>query len=103
MKKGKERGSCETCTFYIYDEEYEAYLCDMNMDEDGLCADPVGPVLSMPLLPESGRIRGSEKTDVKERRLHCMLCSLFCISGQISCFMRIFSIIIKKTKERNRK
>ena len=34
MKKGKERGSCETCTFYVYDEEYEAYLCDMNMDED---------------------------------------------------------------------
>ena len=34
MKKGKVRGSCETCTFYIYDEEYEAYLCDMNMDEE---------------------------------------------------------------------
>ena len=34
MKKGKERGSCETCTFYVYDEEYEAYLCDMNIDED---------------------------------------------------------------------
>ena len=30
----KERGSCETCAFYIYDDEYGAYLCDMNMDED---------------------------------------------------------------------
>lgn len=34
-KLGKEsRTSCETCTYYIYDEEYECYLCDKNMDED---------------------------------------------------------------------
>ena len=30
----KERSSCETCAFYVYDDEYGAYLCDMNMDED---------------------------------------------------------------------
>ena len=30
----KSVGSCETCAFYIYDEVYGAYLCDMNMDED---------------------------------------------------------------------
>lgn len=39
-KRGKDqvskesRTSCETCTYYIYDEEYECYLCDKNMDED---------------------------------------------------------------------
>ena len=34
-KLSKEsRTSCETCTYYIYDEEYECYLCDKNMDED---------------------------------------------------------------------
>lgn len=22
------------CAFYVYDDEYGAYLCDMNMDED---------------------------------------------------------------------
>lgn len=32
--KQKERASCETCAFYVYDDEYGAYLCDMNMDED---------------------------------------------------------------------
>lgn len=32
--KRKERTSCETCAFYVYDDEYGAYLCDMNMDED---------------------------------------------------------------------
>ena len=31
---GKDRASCETCAFYVYDDEYGAYLCDMNMDED---------------------------------------------------------------------
>ena len=32
--KQRERKSCETCAFYVYDEEYGADLCDMNMDED---------------------------------------------------------------------
>ena len=30
----KERKSCDTCAFYAYDEEYETYICDMDMDED---------------------------------------------------------------------
>lgn len=27
-------GSCETCAYYMYDDEYEEYVCDINMDED---------------------------------------------------------------------
>ena len=27
---------CDTCTYYVYDEEYEAYVCDVNLDEDDL-------------------------------------------------------------------
>ena len=34
MAKSTQRGSCETCTYYTYDEEYESYMCDVNMDED---------------------------------------------------------------------
>lgn len=34
MQKKKVAGSCETCTFYIYDEDYESYICDVDMDED---------------------------------------------------------------------
>ncbi len=35
MRKAKRRyGSCESCTYYTYDEEYECYVCDVNMDED---------------------------------------------------------------------
>lgn len=25
---------CETCAYFVYDEEYEEYVCDMDMDED---------------------------------------------------------------------
>ena len=25
---------CEYCSNYVYDDELEAYVCDMNMDED---------------------------------------------------------------------
>ncbi len=34
QKKSKERTSCDTCAFYVYDDEYGEYYCDMNMDED---------------------------------------------------------------------
>lgn len=27
---------CETCANYFYDEEFEDYICDVNMDEDDL-------------------------------------------------------------------
>lgn len=27
---------CETCANYRFDEEYEEYLCDVDMDEDDL-------------------------------------------------------------------
>lgn len=25
---------CETCAYYSYDEDWECYCCDMNLDED---------------------------------------------------------------------
>ncbi|HIW48861.1 MAG TPA: hypothetical protein H9687_06260 [Firmicutes bacterium] len=25
---------CDTCLFYVYDEEYGDYCCDVRMDED---------------------------------------------------------------------
>ncbi len=32
--KKKVRTSCDTCSFYVYDEEYEYYVCEVNLDED---------------------------------------------------------------------
>lgn len=26
--------NCETCAYYVYDEDYEEYYCDIDMDED---------------------------------------------------------------------
>ena len=27
---------CETCVWYVYDEDYDDYICDMDLDEDCL-------------------------------------------------------------------
>ena len=29
-------GCCETCVFYDYDEEYDVYECQVNLDQDEL-------------------------------------------------------------------
>ena len=29
-------GPCENCSNYIYDEESECYVCEVNLDEDEL-------------------------------------------------------------------
>lgn len=34
MKKKKQAGNCESCMYYEYDEDYECYMCQMDMDED---------------------------------------------------------------------
>ncbi len=28
---------CENCAYYDYDEEYDCYVCNANLDEDDLC------------------------------------------------------------------
>lgn len=28
--------NCDTCNNYIYDDEDECYICDMNLDEDDM-------------------------------------------------------------------
>ncbi len=33
MKK-QSGGSCDTCVNYVYDEDYECYVCLTNLDED---------------------------------------------------------------------
>lgn len=29
-----ESNQCASCAYYIYDEEYEEYYCDKDLDED---------------------------------------------------------------------
>lgn len=28
--------NCDTCIYYVYDEEYEYYYCDRDLDEDDM-------------------------------------------------------------------
>lgn len=30
----RKKTNCEECAYYMYDEEYESYFCDMSLDED---------------------------------------------------------------------
>ncbi len=30
----KAAATCETCVFYDYDKDYDAYYCRMNLDQD---------------------------------------------------------------------
>ena len=32
MKKRKT--ACETCAYYAYDDEYDCFICEMDLDED---------------------------------------------------------------------
>lgn len=35
MEKSKNRGTCcEECAYYVYDDEYECYSCEQNLDSD---------------------------------------------------------------------
>lgn len=29
-----KKTTCETCMYFEYDEEFECYVCQMNLDED---------------------------------------------------------------------
>lgn len=33
---GRMMDKCETCVWYVYDEDYDDYICDMDLDEDEL-------------------------------------------------------------------
>ncbi len=28
--------NCETCVNFVYDEDYECYICEMDLDEDDM-------------------------------------------------------------------
>lgn len=30
----KKISNCETCVYYIYDQDYECYCCEVSLDED---------------------------------------------------------------------
>lgn len=47
----KPQGGCESCAFYAYDEEYEYYVCEADLDEDEMCRISAGLGFFLPVLP----------------------------------------------------
>ena len=33
-KEGRKMSNCESCMYFGYDEEFEEYYCEVNLDED---------------------------------------------------------------------
>lgn len=33
-RTAKQQSSCDSCANYVYDEDYECYTCEVNLDED---------------------------------------------------------------------
>ena len=47
-----EQGSCDTCVNFVYDEDYEYYVCDMDLDEDDMVRFLTGNTNSCPYYME---------------------------------------------------
>lgn len=34
IRRKRKQGSCEQCNNYVYDDDYECYVCEVDLDED---------------------------------------------------------------------
>jgi len=46
--KPKKQTSCDSCVNYVYDEDYEYYVCEANLDEDDMARFLGGQSFSCP-------------------------------------------------------
>ena len=42
------QGSCEQCNNYVYDEDYECYTCEVDLDEDEMAGFLSGTYMECP-------------------------------------------------------
>ncbi len=52
MKEKQTAAVVKAVTYYIYDDEYESYLCDVSMDEDEYMRLVFRYALSVSVLPK---------------------------------------------------
>ena len=48
QEKKKAQSNCESCVFYDYDEDFEAYVCTVNLDQDEMSSFLAGRTKSCP-------------------------------------------------------
>jgi hypothetical protein len=44
----KNQTNCESCLYYVYDEDYDCYICQINLDEDDMNRFLSNSVMSCP-------------------------------------------------------
>ncbi len=44
----KNAANCESCVFYDYDEDWDSYVCTVNLDQDELAAFLAGHTRTCP-------------------------------------------------------
>ena len=65
--------SCDTCRNYVYDEDYEYYVCEMDLDEDKMCAFFLtSSVQSCPYYQLDNGYSDCTKTDVRSMKINAV-------------------------------
>ncbi|MBP3469545.1 MAG: hypothetical protein J6K26_08515 [Lachnospiraceae bacterium] len=49
--------SCDSCNYYVYDEEYEYYYCEVDLDEDDMARFMMGNVAECPYYQSNDEYR----------------------------------------------
>ncbi|MCB7317852.1 DUF6472 family protein [Lacrimispora sp. 210928-DFI.3.58] len=57
MKSGRKMTSCESCGNYVYDEENEYYICEVDLDEDDYIRFLKGTVRACPYYQSNDEYR----------------------------------------------
>ena len=63
---------CESCVYYSYDEDYDDYICEMDLDEDEYLHVERIPVSQIEEMVRHGEIRDAKT-----------ICALFLIKDKI--------------------
>ena len=53
----KQNTNCECCSNYVFDEDYECYVCEMDLDEDEMARFMTGRFLECPYFQMDGEYR----------------------------------------------
>ena len=53
----KRNTNCECCSNYVYDEDYECYVCEMDLDEDEMARFMMGYFTECPYFQMDGEYR----------------------------------------------
>ena len=80
---------CETCVWYVYDEDYDDYICDMDLDEDELARFLAADTRACPLLgpgddyitarkQKAPPTTGVPACSAERNTTHCVVFPVFC-------------------------